>query len=142
MLQSRHTAPSQHKHKFNNAAWSKFSTGGLNSSGLLPDERPHEYIPTLLPSRQAEKAAKAAGIPVSARTIIHLDLSSLDSVRQFVDNFNKSGRPLDVLVANAALYLPTAKEPTYTADGYEISVATNHLVRVGPVVAPQSWELC
>ncbi|MEW5311681.1 MAG: hypothetical protein WDW38_003376 [Sanguina aurantia] len=76
---------------------------------------------------KAEKAAKAAGIPVSARTIMHLDLSSLDSVRQFVDNFNSGGRPLDVLVANAALYLPTAKEPTYTADGYEISVATNHL---------------
>jgi len=30
-------------------------------------------------------------------------------------------------VANAAVYLPTAKEPTFTADGYEISVATNHL---------------
>lgn len=66
---------------------------------------------------------------MSARTIMHLDLSSLDSVRQFVDAFNNSGIPLDVLVANAALYLPTATEPTYNADGYEISVATNHLVR-------------
>ena len=25
------------------------------------------------------------------------------------------------------MYLPTAKEPRYTADGYELSVATNHL---------------
>jgi len=32
-----------------------------------------------------------------------------------------------VLVCNAAVYLPTAKEPRYTADGYELSVATNHL---------------
>ena len=32
-----------------------------------------------------------------------------------------------MLVCNAAVYLPTAKEPRYTADGYELSVATNHL---------------
>lgn len=33
-----------------------------------------------------------------------------------------SGRRVDCLVANAAVYLPTAKEPTYTADGFELSV--------------------
>ena len=33
-----------------------------------------------------------------------------------------SGRRLDALVANAAIYLPTAKEPTFTADGFELSV--------------------
>ena len=33
-----------------------------------------------------------------------------------------SGRRLDALVANAAVYLPTAKEPTFTADGFELSV--------------------
>lgn len=30
-------------------------------------------------------------------------------------------------MCNAAVYLPTAKEPTFTADGFELSVATNHL---------------
>ena len=44
-----------------------------------------------------------------------------------MQNFRNSGRRLDVLVCNAAVYLPTAKEPTFTADGYELSVATNHL---------------
>ena len=44
-----------------------------------------------------------------------------------MQNFRNSGRRLDVLVCNAAVYLPTAKEPTFTADGYEVSVATNHL---------------
>ncbi|GFS29798.1 protochlorophyllide oxidoreductase A [Actinidia rufa] len=39
----------------------------------------------------------------------------------------RSGRPLDVLVCNAAVYLPTAKEPTFTAEGFELSVGTNHL---------------
>lgn len=38
-----------------------------------------------------------------------------------------TGRQLDVLVCNAAVYLPTAKEPAYNADGVELSVQTNHL---------------
>lgn len=76
---------------------------------------------------KAERAAKSSGISKENYTVMHLDLSSLDSVRQFVGNFKQSGRPLDVLVCNAAVYLPTAKEPTYTADGFELSVGTNHL---------------
>lgn len=76
---------------------------------------------------KAERAAKAAGMPKENYTVMHLDLASLDSVRQFVDNFRRSGQPLDVLVCNAAVYLPTAKEPTFTADGFELSVGTNHL---------------
>ncbi|KAL8151060.1 hypothetical protein V2J09_020868 [Rumex salicifolius] len=76
---------------------------------------------------KAEKAAKTVGMPKGSYTIMHLDLASLESVRQFVDNFRRSEKPLDVLVCNAAVYLPTAKEPTYTADGFELSVGTNHL---------------
>ncbi|KAK3184177.1 hypothetical protein Dsin_031463 [Dipteronia sinensis] len=76
---------------------------------------------------KAQKAAKSIGIPKENYTVMHLDLASFDSVRQFVDNFKLSGRPLDVLVCNAAVYLPTAKEPTFTADGFELSVGTNHL---------------
>uniref|UniRef100_A0A7N0ZSN1 NADPH-protochlorophyllide oxidoreductase n=1 Tax=Kalanchoe fedtschenkoi TaxID=63787 RepID=A0A7N0ZSN1_KALFE len=76
---------------------------------------------------KAERAAKSVGMAKENYTIMHLDLASLDSVRQFVDSYKKSGRPLDVLVCNAAVYLPTAKEPTYTAEGFELSVGTNHL---------------
>lgn len=76
---------------------------------------------------KAERAAKSAGIAKENYTVMHLDLASLDSVRQFVNNFRQSGRPLDVLVCNAAVYLPTAKEPTFTAEGFELSVGTNHL---------------
>lgn len=76
---------------------------------------------------KAERAAKSVGMSKENYTIMHLDLASLDSVRQFVDNFERSGMPLDVLVCNAAVYLPTAKEPTFTAEGFELSVGTNHL---------------
>lgn len=58
---------------------------------------------------------------------MHLDLAALDSVRDFAENFKSSGRRLDALVCNAAVYLPTAKEPSFTADGFELSVGTNHL---------------
>lgn len=76
---------------------------------------------------KAQMAAKSAGIAKENYTVMHLDLASLDSVRQFVDSFRRSGMPLDVLVCNAAVYLPTAKEPTFTAEGFELSVGTNHL---------------
>lgn len=52
---------------------------------------------------------------------MHLDLAALDSVRAFVGAFRSSGRRLDALVCNAAVYLPTAKEPRFTADGFELS---------------------
>lgn len=76
---------------------------------------------------KAEKAAKRLGLPKESYSVMHLDLASLESVRQFVANFRCSGKPLDVLVCNAAVYLPTDKEPTFTADGFELSVGTNHL---------------
>ncbi|GFZ05693.1 protochlorophyllide oxidoreductase C [Actinidia rufa] len=66
---------------------------------------------------KAERAAKSAGISKENHTVMYLDLASVDSIHQFVDNFHLSGRPLDLLVCNAAVYLPTAKEPTFTAEG-------------------------
>ncbi|CAN6250675.1 unnamed protein product [Urochloa humidicola] len=76
---------------------------------------------------KAAKAAKGAGMAEGSYTIMHLDLASLDSVRQFVENFRRAGMPLDSLVCNAAIYRPTARTPTFTADGYEMSVGVNHL---------------
>lgn len=92
---------------------------GLATAKALAETGKWHVIMTCRDFLKAERAAKSAGI---AKEIV-----SLDSVRQFVDNFRQSGRPLDVLVCNAAVYLPTAREPTYTADGFELSVGTNHL---------------
>ncbi len=41
--------------------------------------------------------------------------------------FRASGRRLDALVCNAAVYLPTVKEPRFTADGFELSVVSEQL---------------
>ncbi|KAG5032834.1 hypothetical protein AAZX31_06G229500 [Glycine max] len=100
---------------------------GLATAKALAETGKWHVIMACRDFLKAERAAKSAGIAKENYTIMHLDLASLDSVRQFVDNFRQSGRPLDVLVCNAAVYLPTAREPTYTADGFELSVGTNHL---------------
>ncbi|XP_062011230.1 protochlorophyllide reductase, chloroplastic [Rosa rugosa] len=100
---------------------------GLATAKALAETGKWHVIMACRDFLKAERAAKAAGMPKENYTIMHLDLASLDSVRQFVDNFRRSERPLDVLVCNAAVYLPTAKEPTFTADGFELSVGTNHL---------------
>ncbi len=80
--------------------------------------------------RNLEKAKQAAadvGMTPDQYDVIHLDLASLASVRQFVQDFRATGRSLRALVCNAAVYLPIEKEPKRSEDGYELSVATNHL---------------
>lgn len=74
-----------------------------------------------------KEAAATVGIPEDAYTIIHIDLADLQSVRQFVKDFRATGKSLDALVCNAAIYMPLLKEPLRSVDGYELTVATNHL---------------
>lgn len=76
---------------------------------------------------KTKQAADSVGISPDNYQIIHLDLASFDSVRKFVVDFRATGRKLDSLVCNAAVYYPLLKEPLRNADGYELSVATNHL---------------
>ncbi|BAY41163.1 protochlorophyllide oxidoreductase [Nostoc sp. NIES-2111] len=76
---------------------------------------------------KAEQAATEVGIPKDSYTIMHIDLGSLDSVRQFVNNFRASGKSLEALVCNAAIYMPLIKEPLRSPEGYELTMTTNHL---------------
>jgi protochlorophyllide reductase len=77
--------------------------------------------------QKAENAAKEVGIPGDSYSLMHIDLGSLDSVRTFVKNFRVSGRSLDALVCNAAIYMPLLKEPLRSPEGYELTMTTNHL---------------
>lgn len=76
---------------------------------------------------KTKQVAQQVGIPENKYSMIHLDLASLDSVRQFVQDFRATGKSLSALVCNAAVYLPLVKEPQRSQDGYELCVATNHL---------------
>lgn len=79
-----------------------------------------DYSKTLISARQV-------GIARENFAYIQCDLASLESVRDFVDDFKATGLPLDALVCNAAVYLPVDKEPSFSVEGYELSVAVNHL---------------
>jgi len=76
---------------------------------------------------KAQAAADGLNLPQRGYEIAHLDLGSQDSVRAFHAGFRASGRALDALVCNAAVYLPLLKQPARSPEGYEISVATNYL---------------
>lgn len=76
---------------------------------------------------RAAEAADEAGIPQRARVLLPIDLGSLESVRIFVRSFRETGLPLDALVCNAAVYAPLLKQPRRSPEGYELTVATNHL---------------
>merc|ERR1719343_1958234 len=90
--------------------------------------------------QKAEKVAREAGLPEDSYTVLHCDLSANNSVRQFVSAFRALQRPLDSLVCNAAVYFPNAHKPgaflpglfpgggpRWSADGHELSFATNYL---------------
>lgn len=77
--------------------------------------------------KKAENAAQSLNIPKENYTLLHIDLGSLDSVRQFISSFRSLNRSLDALVCNAAIYMPLIKEPLRSPEGYELTVTTNHL---------------
>jgi protochlorophyllide reductase len=77
--------------------------------------------------RKAGEAAQSVSLPQGSFTLMHIDLGDLDSVRRFVREFSASGRPLNSLLCNAAIYLPLIKEPIRSPEGYELTMTTNHL---------------
>mmetsp|Transcript_84621 Transcript_84621/g.215434 ORF Transcript_84621/g.215434 Transcript_84621/m.215434 type:complete len:476 (-) Transcript_84621:329-1756(-) len=89
---------------------------------------------------KAEMKAKEAGFPEGSYKVMHCDLAANGSVRQFVALFKSLGTPLDALVCNAAVYFPNAHKqgaflpglfpgggPRWSADGHELSFASNYL---------------
>jgi protochlorophyllide reductase len=100
---------------------------GLHAANALAKTGQWDVIMACRNQEKTENAAKSLGMPEENYSIMLIDLASLDSVRQFVNNFRQTGKSLDALVCNAAVYLPLVKEPMRSPDGYELSVATNHL---------------
>lgn len=100
---------------------------GLQAARALAQTEQWHVVMACRDLAKAEKAAQSVGMPKDSYTVMLLDVASLESVRQFVKNFREIGRPLDALVCNAAIYMPLLKEPLRSPEGFELSVATNHL---------------
>lgn len=100
---------------------------GLYTAKALADTNQWEIVMACRNVEKSETAAQEIGIPKDRYTIIPLDLANFDSVREFVNSFRQTGKSLDALVCNAAVYMPILKEPKRNPDGYELTVTTNHL---------------
>jgi NAD(P)-dependent dehydrogenase (short-subunit alcohol dehydrogenase family) len=57
--------------------------------------------------------------------LMHLDLSDLDSIKQFSEAFHAKYAQLDILMNNAGVMWPLKREET--KQGFEIQFGTNHL---------------
>lgn len=100
---------------------------GLYTAKALADTNQWDIVMACRNLEKSEQAAQEVGIPKDRYTVIPLDLANFDSVREFVNNFRATGKSLDALLCNAAVYMPILKEPKRNPDGYELTVATNHL---------------
>lgn len=70
------------------------------------------------------KEAIVKEIPTAKVDALELDLSSMASVRKFASDYNRSGRPLNLLINNAGIMAIPFKLST---DNIELQFATNHL---------------
>ena len=100
---------------------------GLNAAKALTD-RGWTVVTANRDPVRASQAAESMGIPSAQLHHLRIDMGDLDSVRTGVETLVGSlAMPLDALVCNAAVYKPRLKQPERSPQGYEISMATNHL---------------
>jgi protochlorophyllide reductase len=76
---------------------------------------------------KARREVAEIGVDPDACRFVELDLGSMASVRACAEEVLETEPRLDAMVCNAAVYLPRLKAPRRSPEGFEISVATNHL---------------
>jgi protochlorophyllide reductase len=99
---------------------------GLFTAKAMADRGWH-VVMACRDTEKGRRAQAALAIPDSSVTHLPVDLGDLDSVRRLVEGVRRLGRSLDALVVNAAVYLPRLQHPERSPQGYEITMATNHL---------------
>ena len=101
---------------------------GLDAAKVLADNDDYFVICAVRNPEKMKKVAEERGFKSNKYAILSLDLADQSSVKQFVFDLKafKSNRPLDALVCNAAVYLPTDPNPQFSKEGFEMSMAANH----------------
>ena len=109
-------------------------TGGNSGLGFECAKviaRANEGWHIVLACRNTEKGTQAAETIIAEAnnrnvSVLELDLASLDSVRNFVEEYQRKSLPeLHALVCNAGL--TNGDELNYTKDGFELTFGVNHL---------------
>jgi NAD(P)-dependent dehydrogenase (short-subunit alcohol dehydrogenase family) len=106
-------------------------TGSTSGVGLgLATRLSAAGAEVIMPIRNQAKGEAAvahirATVPDAKLTIKQLDLASLASVAALGEELNAEGRPIDILINNAAVI--AHRKRVTTVDGFELQFATNHL---------------
>lgn len=104
------------------------SSIGLHAAKELALRGDHHVVMAVRNEEKALNNAKSVGMKDGTYTILPLDLSSLESVHEFVRKFQQLGfTKINSLVCNAATWHPKDKKPRFTIDGYDETVQVNHL---------------
>jgi NAD(P)-dependent dehydrogenase (short-subunit alcohol dehydrogenase family) len=107
-------------------------TGGNSGIGFVTAGKlAAQGFHVILAARNQQTAAEAiarieAATPGASVESIPLDLASFTSVRGAAAAFQAKGYPLHLLINNAGGSIP-GQQPRFSADGFELTLATNHL---------------
>jgi NAD(P)-dependent dehydrogenase (short-subunit alcohol dehydrogenase family) len=100
-----------------------YSGLGLETTKALAGAGAQVVVPARRPEHARQVLAEA-GVPAQRVDVDVLDLADQDSVKAFAARFLESGRPLDILINNAAVM---AAPESRVGPGWESQFATNHL---------------
>jgi NAD(P)-dependent dehydrogenase (short-subunit alcohol dehydrogenase family) len=101
-------------------------TGASDGIGLgLARRLARAGAEVILPVRNDAKGRAALDRITGRASLRTLDLASLSSVAALADTLTAEGRPIDILVNNAAVMTPPTRYTT--ADGFELQFGTNYL---------------
>jgi NAD(P)-dependent dehydrogenase (short-subunit alcohol dehydrogenase family) len=99
---------------------------GLKIATALAGAGAEVVMPVRNPAKgRAAAAVISAEFPRATIRLAELDLSSLASVAALGDQLRAEGAPIHVLVNNAGVMTPPARQAT--VDGFELQFGTNHL---------------
>ena len=97
---------------------------GLETTRQLVKQDGHVVMACRRTDAGEEEAKSFSGLKGSYK-VMKLDLADLQSVRDFAANFLKKYDRLDGLACNAGM-VNMSREPQYTKDGFEITMAASY----------------
>jgi hypothetical protein len=89
---------------------------------------------------KAEMAAKKNNMPAGSYSVMHLDLASMSSVRQFVANYKAAGYRLDALVRSLTCLAPLMTAACAVAAHVLLCMCGLHLCTLAGCI-PSAWTL-